>query len=292
MIRRLSKIAKRHGMPLHIGLVYEVFIRLYKIKYFRNIVKHLIKYKVPKRVDFVVGCYNSGTTIIKNVIASHPDVCTAPIEGDHLTSAINLNEFDIAPRAMVVHLFDIENERLNCKINRKNFLSDLRPWVLNGKVFLDKSISNTVRINKLRLAFPGAKFVCVTRNIDSVARGIIKRSHPSGLLRHILGKRDYPISLLIRQWVMFYSYVLCDYSRKRDDILFVSYERFLSSPVDETKNIFSFMNLEPIALSYKDNILNVADNSLNIWQTNTKCVRYLCTHHDLVTEINDIKSRL
>ena len=292
LFNSIKGLSRRHEKSVAYSLLYELFVRLYGFKYFRSIIKLIIRIKAPKRIDFVVGCYNSGTTIIKRVIGAHPDICISPVESDHLTNTISNIEYDMGPRAMVVNPYTVNNEHYIGTINRERYISDLRPWLMNGKIFLDKSISNTVRIDRLRRTFPGAKFVCVTRNVDGVVRGINKRSHPSGILRNILGKFEYPICLLQRQWIMFYSFVLDDYNKNSDDIYFVSYEKFLSSPVSQSKDIFSFIGLKPVELSYEDNILNVANKSLNIRQSKIEGVRYLCTRDDLVAEISKVKSRL
>ena len=41
--------------------------------------------KSPKQWVFLLGCYNSGTTILRDVLGAHPEVSTMPREGVKLT---------------------------------------------------------------------------------------------------------------------------------------------------------------------------------------------------------------
>lgn len=292
-LKKLDSISRRHQMPLWKALPYELFIRAYQRPIFRKTVKCFFRENKPVNVSFVLGCYNSGTTVVKDAIALHPSIAIAPVEGDLLTDALDGYEKEASPRCMYVDAVHIINERKHKKLNAEQIISDWAPWIRPDKVFLEKSISNTIRINKLRLAFNGAKFVCVTRNVDGVVRGINRRSHPSGILSQILGGDKYPDKLLIRQWLMFYSLVLSDYDDKKADIYFVSYEKFLSSPLDEVEKIYAFMGLSPIELTYMDDFLAVRNKSLHIRSSDqNKNLKCICTKGDLLNEINEVKLKL
>lgn len=287
-MRWLKNIQNRHRVSVMYALWYEFFIRIYKVKPVRKVLMHLFKKKEPKNIVFVVGCYNSGTTIIKDAIAAHPGISSAPIEGDQLTDVIDDNEFGIAPRAMMVNICDVVKDRRVGAVDRNMFLSQLRPWIKTGKVFLEKSISNTVRINKLRSAFPGSKYICVTRDIDKVSSGIKKRSRPTGILRQILGQDSYPDTMLVRQWQMFYSLVLRDYDS--EDIHFVSYEKFLLSPVDELNKIIDFIGLDAVELTFTSNTLSVGNKSFHIrGGDNVHDMNFLDSYSELQSAVDRIK---
>jgi len=288
MINRLKKIATRHGLPVYLGVPYEVFIRLYAFSIFRSLVRVFISPKQPMRVDFVIGSYNSGTTIIKDAIAAHPSICSAPIEGDQLSGVISNNECGIAPRAMMVNVCEVVKDRRDNSVDTEKLISDLRPWLVKGKIFLEKSISNTIRINKLRSAFPGSKYICVTRSVDGVVKGIKKRSKPAGVLRQILAQDAYPDSILLKQWRMFYSLVIKDY--QDSDVHFVSYEKFLESPVEELQKIFEFMGLDEIDLAYSDDLLSVGDKALRIkGREKSNGINYLGSYAELLSAVEEVE---
>jgi len=289
----MKNIAKRHEMTIWKALPYELFIRMYQYPFLRQVLKYFFRTDKPSNVFFVLGCYNSGTTVIKNAIALHSDIAVAPVEGDLLTSAFSHYEMIGSERCMYADAFQIMQDRKYSEVSSKQAISDWRPWISPGKFFLEKSISNTLRINSLRKAFPETKFICVTRNVEGVVRGINKRSSPSGVYQHILGDNQYSDNLLIRQWLMFYSLVLDDIDEEKADIYFVSYEKFLSSPACEINNIYTFLGLNMKKSDYESGVLNIDGNILHIReQPKGKTIDYLDSCKKLLSEINKTKRKL
>lgn len=275
------------------ALLYELFIRFYQYSILRKILKHFFRHTKPLNTFFVLGCYNSGTTVIKDAIALHPDMSVAPVEGDLLTEAYSHYEVTGGARCMYADAIQIMHERKYTEINAEQAISDWRPWIHSDKFFLEKSISNTLRINSLRKAFSDTKFICVTRNVEGVVRGINKRSSPSGIFAHILGDNKYPTNLLIRQWLMFYSLVLNDLDNKKADIYFVSYEKFLSSPECEVTKMFTFLGLASTELDYENSTLCIGGRMLHLReQSHKKNIDYLDTTNKVMFEINKIKRKL
>src|SRR5690554_6700863 len=103
MFMRLKKISERHKLSLVPALTYELFVRAYRNDLLRFLLKPYFEFLKPKGWIFVCGCYNSGTTIIKQVIGAHPDVAMTPIEGDCLTSYLSNFETGGWPRAMMAN---------------------------------------------------------------------------------------------------------------------------------------------------------------------------------------------
>jgi len=293
LLKKIKGLSNRHQMSLWKVLPYEIFIRTYQNLTVRHIFKYFFRLKNPSNVYFVLGCYNSGTTVIKNAIALHSDITVAPVEGDLLTSAFSHYEMMGSPRCMYADAFQIMQDRKYSMVSSKQAISDWRPWISSEKIFLEKSISNTLRINSLREAFSGTKFICVTRNLEGVVRGINKRSFPSGIFQHILGDNKYPANLLIRQWLMFYSLVLDDIDEEKADVYLVSYEKFLSSPADELNNMYTFLGLNEMELAYESGTLNIGGNILHIReQSKGSATKYLDSCNKLLSEINEIEGKL
>lgn len=293
MFEKLNSISRRHKLPRCMALPYELFVRAYQRPVLRGLLKLFFRSRKPSNVFFILGCYNSGTTVIKEVVALHPSITIAPVEGDLITGSLDRFESGLSPRCMYVNAEQIIRERKYKKLNTEEIISDWRPWIRSDKIFLEKSISNTVRVNRLRLAFQGTKFVCVTRSVEGVVRGIKKKSFPTGILRKILGEPTYPDELLIRQWVMFYSLVLSDYDAEEADIYFVSYEKFLSSPLAEVKKIYAFMGLSSRGMIFGNDHLTLGGESLHIRRAaENQSAKYICTSGGLLTAINEVKSKL
>jgi len=260
----MKKIIERHNMNAPKALLYEIFIRLYQRRLFRSLLRPLFKESLPINVHFVVGCYNSGTTVIKQAIALHPEFSCAPVEGDLLTSAMDRHEQGGWPRCMVANSFNIVAERKSSFFDSGQFISDLRPWIDNKKNFLEKSISNSFRVPILRKNFPNARFVCVTRHADTVVSGIQNRSNPTGMARLLLNNGEYPVRLLLRQWLFFYSFLLKDYRSNPSDTYVCSYEKFILDPYKELIQIYNFLNLDSSGLRFKSNVLSYGSRKLEV----------------------------
>lgn len=238
----IKRLSERHGTGPISAVLKEGFIRSYRKPRVRRILQFFFVKRLPRRMIFVVGVYNSGTTVVKDAIALHPDVCSAPIEGDRLSSAIAYFEQGGWPRAMFGNAYEIMKGRLRPTINAEQFISDLRPWVRSNKWFLEKSISNSVRVPQLRKAFPGAKFIWVMREPENVTKGIKKRSLPGPVVSKLLGSDTYPDDFLALQWA-FFSRLLLNDCEGQDDFYCCRYEQFLESPVKLMGDIYKFIGV-------------------------------------------------
>lgn len=287
MLHKLIIIAQRHGMNICTAALYEIFIRGYRKKYIRWFYKILHSERNPAGVYFVLGCYNSGTTIIKDAIGLHPDVTTAPIEGDVLTAEFSTYEADGWSRCMYARVFDILESRKGEAINSKRVLSDWSPWIKRGKAFLEKSISHTVRIPHLRKAFRNTKFIYVTRDMDAVVAGIQRRSTPAPPAKLICGEK-YPDKLLQQQWRFFNEIVLLD-AKNHDDVLIISYEKFLSEPKKITEQMYTFLCLQKQELTFVDNFLRCGASEIFI--KNTRATKNLAPFLENERDLRDAIER-
>ena len=120
----------------------------------------------PNRWIFIVGCYNSGTTLLRSLLSQHPEIDALPSEGVRLTDALPRPE-------------DVGWHRLWCRCLNDVRLpvdEDMAPrsarirrhWslALPGKPanVLEKSIANTARMPFLQAGFPPAYFIYMIRN--------------------------------------------------------------------------------------------------------------------------------
>lgn len=290
--RKLNNLSHRHQVNVLYAIFVEMFVRLYAFSSFRILCKIIFRMKEPERYIYVVGCYNSGTTIVKDAIAMHSKVCTTPVETDNLTNAIDSFENGEWPRCVFGNCYSVIDSRQHGSFDKKQYMSDLRPWTRTGMTFLDKSISNTLRIPKLRTSFSNAKFICVVREPEGVVRGIQKRSLPGSVASEVLGSNCYPDELLMRQWVFFYQLVLNDYKDKPEDIYFCSYERFVREPESELTSMLGFLGLDSEPLSYQDGCLKLGECEILIRQPENDCSDYLTSAVRIREMLDIITSRL
>jgi hypothetical protein len=120
---------------------------------------------------FIVGFYRSGTTLLEQVLATHPDVATIE-ERDLLAEAGEryLTSADGVERLSRLDAADAETAR-------DTYWRRVRELKvpLDGKLFVDKHPLNTVKLPLIRKLFPSAKIVFALRDPRDVVLSCFRR---------------------------------------------------------------------------------------------------------------------
>lgn len=199
----------------------------------------------PRRWIFLVGCYSSGTTLLRSMLARHPEIAALPSEGVKLTDALPAPEQFGWHRMWSQCLGQI---RLDPRDQADRAARARRHWSLavpaGATNVLEKSIANTARMPFLQAHFQPAHFVCLVRNGYAVAEGIRRRAEPG---RH--GNRQYadryPIALCADQWRVSDAVVEGD-RPQLERFLQVRYEDLTARPAEVLRQITDFLDLPPL----------------------------------------------
>ncbi|WP_405223860.1 sulfotransferase family protein [Lentisalinibacter sediminis] len=218
---------------------------------------------------FLVGCYNSGTTLLAQMLARHPDIASFPTEGHFITNQF-VKDFDVGlPRmwSRGEHLFRLteQDEGPDAQRIKKEWgmrLDRRKP------VFLEKSPPNTARTRWLQSYFAPARFVAIVRNGYAVAEGIRRKADPHHL------PASWPIEDCARQWVRSNEMLQKD-SSYLDHLLWVSYESLAESPKDVLNNIARFAGLEDFPTFNTDDALVVHERKQPIADLNNESIERL-----------------
>lgn len=201
----------------------------------------------PETWVFMGGCYNSGTTILREMIGAHPDVASLPREGVALTDAFPNLEADGWVRMWYRNAAAIGQLYQN---PHKPALMAQRDWSLwwrrGAKVFLEKSIVHGAWMPALEQGFTRARFIGVVRNGYCVCEGIRRRAKPKDKAQKILGQDQYPLTDVAKQWVYANEVLLRDQSKVKH-YLPIRYESFCDSPLQTIQSIFTFLGIDPSA---------------------------------------------
>jgi len=201
----------------------------------------------PERWIFLVGCYNSGTTLLRSLLSQHRDIAALPSEGVKLTDALPQPE-------------DFGWHRMWCECREQMRLATgpagertaqriARHWshvVSTGAPsILEKSIANTARMPFFQAHFSPAHFVCLVRSGYAVCEGLRRKGDPArhGNTRFPDG---YPIDLCARQWKVSDEVVEAD-RPGLERFLQIRYEDLVGEPVDVLRQITDFLGLSPLA---------------------------------------------
>jgi len=196
---------------------------------------------------FIIGCYNSGTTLLARILEQHPKIAGLPAEGHFLTNKL------ITPLSVdIPRLWTKKEDLFTIAADEKEDLAKavLKDWKkhitkVNAEFILEKSPPDIARLLWLQKNFPDACFIHIIRNGYAVALGIEKKianefSHKQDVLR-----------LAAYQWKRSAEIFRRD-SEKLNKVLEVSYEELSENPVKTIKQITDFLVLSPL----EESILN------------------------------------
>jgi hypothetical protein len=197
----------------------------------------------PEKWVFVVGCYNSGTTLLANLLEAHPAINGLAREGVELTDALRRPELAGWPR-MWSQCEDWVNLRPDEATNERA-VRIKRQWSHHTKdsgLIIEKSIANMTRLEFLAEHFQPAYFIHIVRNGYAVSEGIMRRSHPQDWDRTEFGE-TYPPGLCAGQWQR--SYERFQECRDRlPNVLELSYESLTEEPAEYLAAIADFLQID------------------------------------------------
>lgn len=186
----------------------------------------------PRTWVFIVGCYNSGTTLLHDIIASHPWVAHLPREGQYCT-----DQLPIPSELGLARAWALQPERfvLPADADTPDFHRLQRQWCSlmsnpGAAVMVEKSIPNAARILWLDRHFPGARFIAIVRNGYAVAEGIRR-------------KTGLPLETAARQWQQSNAIMLEQLNGLKNHLL-VRYEDLTAEPQEQLQEILAFLQLE------------------------------------------------
>jgi len=195
---------------------------------------------------FIVGCYNSGTTLLADLMGNHPAISALPVEGVRLSDVWPLPETYAWNRMWFKCLDEMRLDRdadgaaLAERVKRQwSFSFSRRP------LLLEKSIANTPRMPFIAAHFQPAYFIYIVRNGYAVAEGLRRGARPRQWGRDEYGER-YPIELCAEQWA-WTDRIVCQDRPQLDHLLEISYEKLADDPRPTLDDVSDFLGIEPFA---------------------------------------------
>lgn len=269
-LSRLSRFIARAGSPgAAVGaFAEEAFVRAWSREPIRAIVRPFIPVRHPETWVFLVGCYNSGTTLLQHILSAQPQIAGMPREGVRFTNVLSNLEannhhmmWDENYRSLIAPDMDATKAYQRIAADWSIF------WKRGARVFLDKSVANTARVDWLRKAFPNARFIGIHRNGYCIAEGLHRRAVPPVWYRHKTGVAYYPLEATGRQWVWANQDMLAAFGSELD-CMTVRFEDLVARPVDVLTGIFKFLELEPGEISYTGGRLQTGGQTFKIQDPN------------------------
>ena len=210
----------------------------------------------PERWVFIVGCYNSGTTLLHRILAMHPDVGTLPGEGQFFTDVLPAPRDLGLPRlwALQPQRFRLTEESRGIDVERLKRQWGARFNDLARPVLAEKSPTNAARTRWLQEHFEDTHFVGLVRNGYAVAEGIRRRE-------------GHDIRAAARQWRVCNEIMQEDFARLRRARI-VRYESLAADPNTEVEALQQFAGLARDTRSFDAVRLRIHDQSSPIRNMN------------------------
>lgn len=186
---------------------------------------------------FIGGLHRSGTTLVENRLVARFRLAALRAEvpeneGQHLQDVYPAARVHGGPGAFAFapEMAPAAPSPDDATAARARLLACWTPWLATkGPVLVEKSPPNLTKIAWLRLVFPGARFVMVVRDPNTVVRATQKWSKAS-------------VEDLLGHWAHAHRIAL---TQAGEDCLFLRYEDYTRDPAGHEDRIATFAGLAP-----------------------------------------------
>ena len=189
----------------------------------------------PKWI-FVVGCYNSGTTLLAHLIGKAPDICELSTEGVALTKEYCGPESFGYNRLWYLCEDKLKFDRQLREPSPNKIKSD---WIRSAgrgcSYIVEKSVVNSLHISWLHSRFNSPYFIWIVRNPYAVCEGIRRRTLGKERVGFEKGE-PYPIRLCAEQWVRS-NEVIYKQVKNLSSLYVVRYEDLTADPENIVRSI-------------------------------------------------------
>ena len=279
-IKRLRKVAPCiSDSPNHISWMWNKLRKPDKYREFAD----------KRKWVFILGCSNSGTTLLHHLLSSHPDIATLPDEGQFYTKVLPSVVKGGLPRVWTEDLdtyrmteTDRQYDSLRMIHDWKNFLSNV-----SAPAVLEKSPPNTIRSRWLQSIFENSFFIGLVRDGRAVAEGINRRSWIKGI----------NFDRTIAHWIKANTLMLDD-AKQLKNFQLVRYEDLAENPKKTILELIRFIGEDPEKYKFdfdeKIDIHNIKNEPNTIKNFNQKSFDRIPpdTFKMLTTKIKPMMERL
>ncbi|MBO0609420.1 sulfotransferase family protein [Myceligenerans salitolerans] len=188
---------------------------------------------------FVAGMHRSGTTLVADMIGTSPHgsgltgTGVAMDEGQHLQSVYigGRGQVDRWAHMPEAHLTEAH---AGADTARRLWSAWAPYWDLRKRMLVEKSPPNLTKARFLQSAFPGAKFVVLTRHPVVQSLAIRKWAKPG------TGRFGFHWPRLVEHWLHAHDIFQADAGRLAN-VLVLRYEHLMRSPEHEIERLRSFL---------------------------------------------------
>jgi hypothetical protein len=229
---------------------------------------------------FLVGCYNSGTTLLAELLGQHPSISALPTEGHFITDEF-VKDYDIGLPRMWVEREDLF--RLTEHDKGPDPLRVKKEWGmrldLSKPILLEKSPPNTAKVRWLQAHFENAHFIGIMRNAYAVAEGISRKANPQHLVD------SWPIEMSAYQWKRS-NEILEQDAKHLKRFIWVKYEDLADNTVATLNRITDFLSIEQFDSFESERSWSIHERDEQVRNMNAESIRRLSREQiDLLNQV-------
>lgn len=228
---------------------------------------------LAKQPVFILSCVRSGSTMLRCIIDTHPNLCSP----GHLSLGPLCADLYAATYNTLGKLPDIETEkqREQLAVNEtRRVVEDILGRYAQGKGkknWCEKSTVNIDYLTILTKVFPQAKYICLYRNCLDVAYSCIKFS-PLGYMNELTPYvQRHPanfVAAMIDNWLDKTGKLLAFEQAHADQCIRVNYESLVQQPESVLAKLFAFLD-QPWDESLIESVFKVphdqGDGDVKVW---------------------------
>lgn len=229
---------------------------------------------------FLVGCYNSGTTLLAELLGQHPSISALSTEGHFITDQF-IKDYDIGLPRMWVEREDLF--RLNEDDEGPDELRVKKEWAmrldLKKPVLLEKSPPNSAKMRWLQKHFENAHFVGIMRNGYAVAEGITRKADPKHLIN------SWPIEMSAYQWKRSNEVMQQDAEHLKK-FMWIRYEELAEDTAATLNKITDFIGIDNFEAFEEDRNWSIHERDEQVRNMNDESISRLTPEQ--IRIINDV----
>jgi hypothetical protein len=196
---------------------------------------------------FILSCYRSGSTLMRYIFDTHPDVYSPPEVslGDAATQLAHLEAGLLGFKLDPASLDQLPAESVAGIRADLGGRMDAATARHGKRLWCEKSPSNLASLGLLRLVFPEARFVCLYRHAFDVVQSLLKgmMHRLPELNPYLITHKVHQVSAALDYWNGRTLAQLAIEAKAPDRCVGVRYEDLVANPEESVRRVFSSLGL-------------------------------------------------